>query len=65
MDSSVVLMASSRVTFRRSGGKLPTQIKHCTVADGVAEKHVLATYINAYLKNQYPFNCTLNVGFFH
>ncbi len=32
---------------------------------GSAEKWLLATYINSYLKNQYLFNCTLNLGFFH
>ncbi len=32
---------------------------------GSARKQVLATYINAYLGNQYLFNLTLNIGFFH
>ncbi len=32
---------------------------------GSAEKLFLATCINPSLKNQYPFNCMLNLGFFH
>ncbi len=42
--------------------------QHCMyVADGVSRKTFLvflATYLNAHLKNQYPFSCTLNQGFF-
>ncbi len=30
-----------------------------------AEKQFLHTYINAYLKNQYLFDCLWNLGFFH
>ena len=32
---------------------------------GPAEKGLFTTYINAYLTNKNPFNCTPNVGFCH
>ncbi len=42
-----------------------TRSQHCTIADGVGRKQFLVTYINAYLKNQYQFDCMLNLGFSH
>ncbi len=69
-----VPMHSQSITFCRwrsvvplleEGGEITAAEISTVLLQTSAAKCFLATYINAYLKKQYHFNCTLKLVFFH